>query len=98
MDARAPGSRGRTCCATRGFALLALTPASDAVDLRDLDVAALDRAALAIGNEGSGLSERWLRAADLRVRIPMREGIDSLNAAAAAAVAFYALTAPALGR
>ena len=48
--------------------------------------------------EGSGLSERWLRAADLRVRIPIREGIDSLNAAAAAAVAFYALTAPALGR
>ena len=49
------------------------------------------RVALAIGNEGDGLSGRWLGAADLRIRIAMRGGIDSLNAAAAAAVAFHAL-------
>ena len=53
--------------------------------------AAHPRLALAIGSEGEGLSERWLGAADLRVRIAMQGGIDSLNAAAAAAVAFHAL-------
>ncbi len=75
-----------------GLTLAALTPAPDAVALSDLDPAAHPRLALVVGSEGDGLSERWLAAADLRVRIPMREGIDSLNLAAAAAVAFYALS------
>jgi len=74
-----------------GFTLAALTPASDAVALGDVDPAAYQRLALIIGNEGEGSSAHWLDAADLRLRIPMRTGIDSLNAAAAAAVAFYAL-------
>jgi len=56
-----------------------------------VDPAAYQRLALIIGNEGEGSSAHWLDAADLRLRIPMRTGIDSLNAAAAAAVAFYAL-------
>jgi tRNA G18 (ribose-2'-O)-methylase SpoU len=50
-----------------------------------------DRAALMLGAEGPGLSDEALAAADLRVRIPMAAGVDSLNVAAAAAVAFYAL-------
>lgn len=75
-----------------GLELLALTPAPDAVALPDVDVDSIGRAALVLGSEGHGLSDPWLRAADLRVRIPMREGMDSLNVAAAAAVAFYALT------
>ena len=91
---RVPWFEGPDLLREAGFTLLALTPDPAAQDLREVDTAALDRAALAIGNEGDGLSDRWLRAADLRVRIPMREGIDSLNAAAAAAVAFYALAAP----
>jgi tRNA G18 (ribose-2'-O)-methylase SpoU len=86
---RVPWFEGPDLLREIGLTLLALTPAAEAVDLRELDPP--DRAALVIGNEGDGLSERWLRAADVRVRIPMREGIDSLNAAAAAAVAFYAL-------
>ena len=90
---RVPWFEGPDLLREAGFTLLALTPDPAAQDLREVDTAALDRAALAIGNEGDGLSDRWLRAADLRVRIPMREGIDSLNAAAAAAVAFYALAA-----
>ena len=76
-----------------GFALVALTPAADAVPLEDVDRGALPRLALALGSEGQGLSSRWLEAADLRVRIPMREGIDSLNVAAAAAIAFHVLGA-----
>ena len=91
---RVPWFEGPDLLRDAGFTLLALTPAGGSLDLRDVDASALERAALAIGNEGDGLSERWLGAADLRVRIPMREGIDSLNAAAAAAVAFFALAAP----
>jgi TrmH family RNA methyltransferase len=45
--------------------------------------------ALLIGNEGGGLPEEFERAADARVRIPISSGIESLNAAAAAAVLFY---------
>lgn len=45
--------------------------------------------ALLIGNEGAGLPEEFERAADARVRIPISSGIESLNAAAAAAVLFY---------
>ena len=42
-----------------------------------------------LGSEGHGLSARWEQSADRRAIIPMREGIDSLNVAAATAVACY---------
>jgi tRNA G18 (ribose-2'-O)-methylase SpoU len=77
-----------------GFTLLALTPAADAQPLDELDpavTAAGTRLAVLLGTEGDGLSARWQDAADLRVRIPMGGGVESLNVAAAAAVAFYAL-------
>jgi TrmH family RNA methyltransferase len=45
--------------------------------------------ALLVGNEGAGLPEEVERSADARIRIPMASGVDSLNAAAAAAVLFY---------
>jgi tRNA G18 (ribose-2'-O)-methylase SpoU len=45
--------------------------------------------ALLVGNEGAGLPEEVERSADARIRIPMSSGIESLNAAAAAAVLFY---------
>lgn len=72
-----------------GFEVLALTPAADAVDLAE--VVPSSRCALLVGAEGDGLSPRWMNEADQRVRIPMTEGVDSLNVAAAAAVACYAL-------
>jgi tRNA G18 (ribose-2'-O)-methylase SpoU len=75
-----------------GFSLLALTPLPDAVPIGD--VPAAGRLALLLGTEGDGLSARWLDAADVAVRIPMRRGVDSLNVAAAAAIACY-LLAPA---
>jgi tRNA G18 (ribose-2'-O)-methylase SpoU len=75
-----------------GFELLALTPAADAVDLRSYVRA--PKVALALGSEGDGLTSAWLDAADIRVRIPMANGVDSLNVAAAAAVACFALGAP----
>ena len=71
-----------------GFTTVALTLADDATDIEEA-VAGLDRVALVLGTEGSGLSPRWEQAADRRAVIPMREGIDSLNVAAATAVACY---------
>lgn len=73
----------------RGFLVVALTPASDAVDI-DV-VPPSERIALILGAEGHGLREPTLAAADVRARIPMRAGVDSLNVGAAAAVACYAL-------
>lgn len=72
----------------RGFATVALTLAEDAQPV-ERAVAGLERVALVLGSEGHGLSTRWESAADRRAVIPMREGIDSLNVAAAAAVACY---------
>jgi tRNA G18 (ribose-2'-O)-methylase SpoU len=76
-----------------GLQVLALTPAEDALDLRS--VALAPRVALLLGSEGQGLSPRWQGAADQRVRIPIAAGVDSLNVAAAAAIACYALAAEA---
>ncbi len=52
-------------------------------------VAGLDKVALVLGSEGHGLSRRWEQAADRRATIPMAAGVDSLNVAAASAVACY---------
>jgi tRNA G18 (ribose-2'-O)-methylase SpoU len=75
----------------RGFSVLALTPTADAVPLHRIRPALRERPALLFGAEGSGLSEAALAASDARVVIPMRAGVDSLNVAAAAAVAFWEL-------
>ena len=73
---------------TAGFTTVALTLADDATDIEHA-VADLERVALVLGTEGHGLSPRWEQTADRRAVIPMREGIDSLNVAAATAVAAY---------
>ena len=72
----------------RGFTTVALTLAPDAVAIDDA-VASVERLALVLGSEGHGLSSRWEESADRRATIPMRPGIDSLNVAAATAVACY---------
>ena len=73
-----------------GFRIAALTPRPDSVTLRQLaDLPG--RTALLLGSEGPGLTGEALAAADTAVRIPMSEGVDSLNVATAAAVAFYEL-------
>ncbi|MEU8301423.1 RNA methyltransferase [Micromonospora sp. NPDC048909] len=74
-----------------GFTVLALTPASDALPIQRLEPAQRARAALLFGAEGAGLTGAAQRASDVRVAIPMRRGVDSLNVAAAAAVAFWEL-------
>lgn len=74
-----------------GFHLAALALSDKAMSLRDFAANAPDRIALVLGTEGDGLTPEALDAADTIVQIPMRHGIDSLNVAAAAAVAMWAL-------
>ena len=71
-----------------GFTTIALTLADDAAAIEEA-VAGVDRLALVLGSEGHGLSPRWEGTADRRATIPMAAGIDSLNVAAATAVACY---------
>jgi tRNA G18 (ribose-2'-O)-methylase SpoU len=73
-----------------GFRLLALTPDPSADTLQDaMSEVADERVAILVGAEGPGLTEQAMRACDIRVRIPMSGGTDSLNVATAAALAFY---------
>ncbi|BBX72140.1 RNA methyltransferase [Mycobacterium shinjukuense] len=73
-----------------GFRLLAMTPRGDTCTLPEAMATVRDqRIALLVGAEGPGLTAAALRLSDLRVRIPMSRGIDSLNVATAAALAFY---------
>jgi len=80
-----------------GFTVATLALAGDAVSLDDLAADPPDRLALVLGTEGDGLSHHTLRAADLTVTIPMAGGVDSLNVAAAGAVAAWALRPPQRG-
>jgi tRNA G18 (ribose-2'-O)-methylase SpoU len=72
-----------------GFRLVALTPDEQAIPIGELE--ATTRLALLVGTEGAGLSARWAAAADVAARIPMRNGIDSLNVGSAVAIACYLL-------
>lgn len=77
-----------------GYEIVALALRDDGVALDEVAArhAGRDtRVALMLGTEGQGLSDAWVEAADTVVTIPMAAGVDSLNVAAAAAVAAYAL-------
>ena len=74
---------------SRGWTTVALTLGRDSVPIEEA-VVGVDRLALVLGSEGHGLSSRWETTADRRAVIPMAAGIDSLNVAAASAVACYA--------
>lgn len=75
----------------RGFTTAALTLSPDSEDLRTFRPARSEKIALLLGSEGPGLRPETEAGCDRRLRIPMAHGVDSLNVAAAAAVAFWAL-------
>lgn len=76
-----------------GFTTIALTPATDALDIRTLrPITPPARLALLLGAEGPGLTPQAQASADLRVRIPIDPGVDSLNVVTAAAIAMDRLT------
>jgi tRNA G18 (ribose-2'-O)-methylase SpoU len=72
-----------------GFLVAALALEPDSVELQDLSQRNSERLALILGTEGEGLSPQTLEQSDLTVRIPMNPAVDSLNVAAAGAVAFW---------
>lgn len=74
-----------------GFTVAALTPAADSVPLDRVAVAPDERLAILVGTEGDGLTTAAVERADVAVRIPMAAGIDSLNVATAAGIAFWEL-------
>jgi len=74
----------------QGFTVAALALDERAEDLDDLAADVPDRLAWVLGTEGHGLRADTVAAADRVVRIPMAGGVDSLNVAAAGAVAFWA--------
>ncbi|WP_404370257.1 TrmH family RNA methyltransferase [Kytococcus sedentarius] len=74
-----------------GFTVAALALRDDAVTMQQLAADPPERLALVLGTEGDGLAPQTVEGADLAVRIPMSGGVDSLNVAAASALALYAL-------
>ncbi|MBF4632978.1 RNA methyltransferase [Agreia pratensis] len=85
-----PETRELLVAAGFHVAALALTP--DAVSLRDFQARLPESLALVLGAEGEGLTAEAIAASDTVVQIPMKHGIDSLNVAAASAVAMWAVS------
>lgn len=76
-----------------GFRTAAMALSDDSVSIEDPRLLAEERLAIVLGTEGDGLAARTIAACDYTVRIPMAHEVDSLNVAAASAVAFWQLRA-----
>lgn len=74
-----------------GFKTAAMALTDNSVSIEDTSLMAEEKLAIILGNEGDGLSEETISACDYTVKIPMTHGVDSLNVAAASAVAFWQL-------
>ena len=74
-----------------GFATAALALREDTRSIRDPQLAREEKLALVLGTEGDGLADGTIASCDYTVKIPMTHGVDSLNVAAASAVAFFQL-------
>ena len=77
-----------------GFRTMAMALSSHALDLRDPRLAGEEKLAIVLGTEGDGLARSTIADCDYTVCIPMAHGVDSLNVAAASAVAFWQLGQP----
>lgn len=74
-----------------GFKTAAMALSDDSIPIDDPELMRQERLAIVLGTEGDGLSESTIARCDFTVRIPMSHGVDSLNVAAASAVAFWQL-------
>lgn len=75
-----------------GFATASMAISDDSVSISDLALKREEKLAIILGTEGDGLPEKTIADSDYTVKIPMSPGVDSLNVAAASAVAFWELT------
>lgn len=85
------GANGMQTLKKLGFCTVAMALRDDSVSLNDPELAKKERLAVVLGTEGDGLAQETIHACDVTVRIPMTHGVDSLNVAAASAVAFWQL-------
>ena len=74
-----------------GFKTVAMALKDDSISIDDQRLTAENKLAVIMGTEGDGLSDKTIDGCDFTVKIPMYHGVDSLNVAAASAVAFYQL-------
>ena len=74
-----------------GFKTAAMALSDDSVSIDDAALMAEEKLAIVLGTEGDGLAETTIAGCDYTVKIPMSHGVDSLNVAAASAVAFWQL-------
>lgn len=74
-----------------GFQTAAMALTDDSVSIDDKNLMAEEKLAIVLGTEGEGLAKHTIAACDYTVKIPMMHGVDSLNVAAASAVAFWQL-------
>lgn len=74
-----------------GFQTAAMALTDDSVSIDDKNLMAEEKLAIVLGTEGEGLAKHTIAACDYTVKIPMTHGVDSLNVAAASAVAFWQL-------
>ncbi len=74
-----------------GFKTAAMALRKDTIDIGDPRLKAIDKLAVILGTEGEGLMDETIDASDHTIKIPMYHGVDSLNVAAASAVAFWEL-------
>ena len=86
--------RGIELLRSQGFTTCAMALSDDSISIADGRLRTAERLAIVLGTEGDGLSPTTIAACDYTVKIPMSHGVDSLNVAAAGAVAFWELTRP----
>lgn len=83
--------QGVKCLKDMGFKTVAMALRDDSVRIDDKELLQEEKLAIILGTEGDGLAAETIEGCDYTVRIPMAHGVDSLNVAAASAVAFYVI-------
>lgn len=91
MDKGMWPDEGMKILRSKGFKTAAMALCNDSVSIADKNLHQEEKLALILGTEGSGLLDETIKQCDYTVKIPMADGVDSLNVAAAAAVAFWEL-------
>lgn len=91
MDKGMWPDEGMKILRSEGFKTAAMALCNDSVSIADKNLHQEEKLALVLGTEGSGLLDKTIKQCDYTVKIPMADGVDSLNVAAAAAVAFWEL-------
>ena len=91
FDTGAWPEKGMEFLRENGFKTVAMALCDNSLDIDDPELAGVKKLAVILGTEGEGLAQKTIAQCDYTVRIPMSHGVDSLNVAAASAVAFWQL-------